>query len=243
MKYNNISKTYRSSLFFEHQLLNDFPVEVFLQRGDMIKVRSLLIQALLNTLDEVKGMYVNPIGFTPIMALLDRLAHAHSSQASVLNRPHCLASVSIPSQGYTSSLQRKIIPKTNTLSPAIPMNDFQRWCYPCCDMDSWKDAASSRPRSAESISSFDAVSLIAVRCIYNLLDRSKIGIYATLIKKCLTILPNLPHDKPKAKQFYTAALNALSDLCRQIGDEIFVSAILREIIHLILHVTSAAIDE
>ena len=38
IKFGDISNIYRSSCCFEHQMLQDYPVEVFLQKGDVIKV-------------------------------------------------------------------------------------------------------------------------------------------------------------------------------------------------------------
>lgn len=151
---------------------------------------------MLDALDGARGLFVNPIGFTPLLAFLNKLSSIHLNHASPLSRPQILSSVSTSSSStYTSTLSKKIRADSKDSTSRSPLKkDFFYWSYPCSDLDRWKDAASSRAKSSESISSFDAVKIICLRCIQNLIDRKKIGIYSLLISSGLHVVQSLPHS-------------------------------------------------
>lgn len=151
---------------------------------------------MLDALDGARGIFVNPIGFTPLLAFLHKLATVHINHASSLSRPQTFIAAPVSTAAYTSTLSKKIRPDSNTGISVSPLQkDFLYWSYPCSDLERWKDAASGRAKSSESISSFDAVKLIGVRCIQNLIDRKKIGIYSLLISSALHVAHSLPHTQ------------------------------------------------
>ncbi len=219
LKFGDISNIYRTSCNFEHSLLEDFPAEVFLQRGDIIK-------SLLDSLDGTRGIFVTPIGFSPLLAFLNKLAKVH--QTYTLARPHLMSNTAnVAGNAYTSTLSKKI--QSSSTSSFLSQTrgvgaDFIYWSYPCSDVDRLVD--NPRVKAPESISSFDAVKLITLRAISNLSDRTKIGIYVTIIHKCISLLPSLPHNKRKMENLLASSFDRFADIMRYYGDELYASAIL-----------------
>lgn len=64
---------------------------------------------MLDALDGARGIFVNPIGFTPLLAFLNKLVSIHKNHSTPLSRPQTLSSTPITSAtSYTSTLSKKI---------------------------------------------------------------------------------------------------------------------------------------
>lgn len=194
LRYGDNKKTITTCEQLESGILNDFPIEAFLQRGDILKT-------LLFRLEKEKEFAFCHFAFPILRKIIENLKNVYKIYCTSFSRPSELPILEKSEQTISKTY-------LECSYPAALITKYDK-----------SNAEMQNKIYIDSMSALSALSLISIDCIKAMKEPNKLGFLMTIFSQSLEVIKlNYENGNEKViKELYVPVCNALVDVVQHYG--------------------------